>query len=980
MKYFILILTVLFNSVFSAFSQKQISGAVFSSEGNMPLIGATIVEKNTTNGTSTDLDGKFMLQISDTSTFIVASFIGFQSVELHAIAKEPMVIMLQPESEAIEEVVVTVPYSQQRKGSFTGALGVLSPKKLNEIPNISVDKALQGKISGIQINSNSGEPGGATEVKIRGMGSISASSSPLYVLDGIPIESENLAQLYSSGNILSTLNSSDIESISVLKDAAAASLYGSRASNGVIMITTKKGKSGNTAYSFNTAQGFSMVSSNGYKVLNTQEYLTLKKEAMLNAGYSEYEIITELPSDEENTNWMEQVFENAYSQSYSLGVSGGNEQSSFYASSSYENQNGVVLGTGLQKMTARLNAEHKASSKLTLGAKLMAARLQKNTTHGAGSIADPVTGAYILSPTTPVYHDDETFYFTNNTQNVVGTSALDVNQQGTLRLLSQVYGSYIISDDITFKTLLASDYIFLEEEKYQHPFTPDGKAKNGVGYYYTTKHSTITSSSTIEYKKIVAKDHTSTVLGGFELQDANNEFTQAIASNFATTEYVGLSSAAQRDALSSYSSPWAIMSFFGSGKYNFKQKYYLSASIRRDGSSRFAKNKWGNFWSAGLLWRLSEESFMQNISWLNSLKFRASYGTSGNSAIGNDVAYAYYKFDDSYNDEPAAYRSNIGNEDITWEKNNNADIGTDFRVLKRFTGTVELYHRRTWDLLLEAPISMTNGFDHQIQNIGEMLNKGVEVGISTINIDKKIFKWKTDITFSKNRNEVLTLYNGEEIISGSKIHKEGLPYNTFYIKNWAGVNPADGIPLWYDAEGNITKEYSKAGYVEAGCSDPDFIAGVSNALNVGMFEFSFFIYINYGNMVYNNMNEYLLSDGAQTSMNQSAKALDRWQMEGDITNVPKVIHNNPSGGNSTSTRFLEDGSFLRLKSVNLSYTFRESVCSKLNLKNCRIFLQGTNLYTLTNYSGMDPEKNFVGLAFFSYPNVKQFNAGISVGF
>jgi len=961
-------------------AQRIITGTVLSTEDNLPLPGATILETGTYNGTTTLFDGTFSIEVSDTAKSITISFIGFQSKIVTITDNIPLHISLKPESQNIEEVVVSVPYSQQKKGSFTGAVSLLQPRTIVQVPNTSIDKTLQGNVAGVQLSSNSGEPGSSSEIKIRGIGSISASSSPLFVLDGIPIESKNLNQIYSSGNIMSTLNNAEIASITVLKDAAATSLYGSRASNGVIMITTKKGSGGDTKFQFNTVHGISTIAMNGYRLLNADEYLSLKTEGMQNAGYSEFKIIEELDNTGYETNWMDEIYRPAYSSSYSLSAQGGNKHTQFFTIGAYSNDQGVRDGTNQEKMSARLNMNHSVNNKLKFDEKLMISHTKNNTGHGAGDPADAVTGAYILSPTIPVYTDGE-YNFADNVYNVVGINALDINQYSTLRFIGNASGEYSFTDNLLFKTTGNIDLVNLEENKYIHPETPDGKAKNGIGYLYTTKQYTWTSSSYVKYSKTLQKDHSIMALVGTEAQKSETSYSQMIASNFPMDEYKDLSSAAEYDHISSYRSPWSILSFFSNAQYNFKHTYYLSGSLRCDGSSKFlGTNRWGNFWSVGCSWRISKEKFLENIAWINTLKLRASYGTSGNSDIDNHAALSLVTFGYNYNGEPGASFTQLGNKNLTWEKNNNADIGIDFLIFKRFSGNIELYRRRTWDLLLDAPISMTNGFEYQTQNIGEMINSGIEISLNTENIKRKKFSWKTDFSFSTNLNKVTILYEGDAIVSGSKIHEEGIAYNTFYLKNWAGVNPANGVPLWYDSNGNITFDYENAGYRQAGTSDPKWISGITNTVSFGNFDVSCFIYIHYGNKIYNNMNEYLLSDGAQANMNQTSEALSRWQKQGDETDVPMYMYGNSSNSNKTSTRYLEDGSYARLKSVRVQYRLKESMLMKFHATKCSLFLQGTNLYTITNYSGIDPEQNFAGLAFFSYPNVRQVNFGIEIGF
>ncbi|MFQ3580234.1 MAG: SusC/RagA family TonB-linked outer membrane protein, partial [Bacteroidales bacterium] len=601
----ILYLILLISTI--SFSQtRTITGTVISKDDKYPIPGATAIIEGTTKGTATDIDGNFKLDITPEDKVLVVSFVGMRAQKITIGEQSSFTIVLETETVGIEEVVITVPYGVQKKESFTGSVGLLQSDQLQKAQAVSVEKMLQGNVTGVISNSTSGQPGGSSEVRIRGIGSINASSEPLYVIDGVPVNSGGMSELSSSHNILSTLNPADIESISVLKDAAATSLYGSRASNGVIMITTKKGKEGKTKYTVRTQQGVSTLPNHKLEMLNTAQYMELRKEAMVNAGYDSIFINENLGKDTANTNWFEEVYRLGYSQNYDVEASGGSDKTSFYMSGSYKNDKGIVIGTGLDRLTGRLNITHKANDNISFGAKVTAAQTRQELTHGAGENADPVTGAYLLAPNIPVKKNTGEYYFDNYTYNVIGINQLDENSNQTGRFIGNIFGEYKFLTNFRFKTINNIDYIVINENKYISPLTPDGKAYNGLGVRANTKDITKTSSNTISYDKTLKEVHSINILGGYEVQESENNSNSMTASNFPANDIKTLSAAAEPLLTKSRFNRWAIISYISNFQYNFRGKYYASASFRRDGSSRFSpNNKWANFWSIGGSWRIS---------------------------------------------------------------------------------------------------------------------------------------------------------------------------------------------------------------------------------------------------------------------------------------------------------------------------------------------------------------------------------------
>lgn len=963
--------------LFDASAQRTITGTVYSTDDGLTIPSATIQEAGRNHGTISGLDGTFSLDLSDSASHIIVSFIGMHTEKVELKDQTVFEIRLSPEILNLEEVQIAVPYSNQKKGSFTGAVGVIRRTELEQNATKSIDQLMQGSIAGVVSTNSSGQPGAASEIRIRGIGSINASSEPLYVIDGVPLASASQSSLSPSSNQLASINPSDIESITVLKDAAASSLYGSRASNGVIMITTKKGKSGKTNFNFNTSHSISYRANASFKMMNAAEYTEWQRQSMLNAGYSETQIALEQASSGSDTDWFGEVYRPAYAQTYQLSASGGNSKTLFFSSIGWQNEEGIVINTDFRKFSSRMNIDHEVNDKLNIGIKLSPVYSFQNSTPPSSDVANPVTGAYLLKPTDAI-EGISGFNFENNIYNVIGISELDVNQNKSFRFIGNALLSYNFSKKFVLKSVFGTDYLRFDEFKFQHPETPDGALVNGRGISAGVEKTELTTSNTLTFKDSV-KNGELTAIAGYEVQTSNSEFSQMVASNYADTRVKSLNAASTPESATNYSKGWTILSYISNLQYNLRGKYYFSASFRRDGSSKFKNNQFGNFWSTGFSWRLSDESFFTGLDFVNSLKIRASYGTSGNSEVDEYASRFLYGYGYNYNSNPGIAPLQMGNDDLTWEKNNNADLGVDFRLFNRIQASAEVYYRRTWDLLLNRPVSAANGFSYQMQNVGEMKNYGFEMSIAADILKRKSFAWQADANFMTNENRVLKLYEGQDIVKGAKIAREGEPYNSFYLAEWAGVNPADGSAIWLDDNGNLTDQYEEARRIVTGNADPSFVLSFNNTVRYKRVTALVAFYLSYGNQIYNNTAEAIISDGA-FKYNQTADALQYWKSPGDETSVPKPVYNNTSNSNETSTRFLEDASFLRLKEISLSYKVSPKVCNKTKLSSAQIFAKASNLWTLTNYSGLDPEQNIRGVDFFSYPKAVSVLLGLNMSF
>ena len=978
-----------------AFAQTSITGTVTDANGE-PVPGANVRAKGFSDvGTITDLNGGYSLSVPAEATTLIFSFVGMQTQEVAIGGQSTVSVALKYEDVGIDEVVVTA-YGSSKRGSLTGAIEVVKAEKLAGIPATSFEKMLQGNVSGLQVTSSSGQPGSGSQVRIRGISSITAGNEPLYIIDGMPIVTGALARtdtdadgygLSSLSNTLSTLNPNDIESISVLKDASATALYGAKAANGVVIITTKTGKQGKTKINFSSQVGFSSRTTNNFKVLNATQYMELVREGAINAGNTPEEALEIAGTDEVYTNWLDEAFmDNALTQNYELSVMGGTEKTSFRISGQYFDQEGIALDSYLERMSARINLDHQATDKLKVGMRVAPSYSTSGMPLASSAyFISPVTGAYLMRPNVPARNADGTAYFDEGGP-TGGASFLgvhDYNDQeiATLRLLGTSYFEYQIIPDLTFKSQVGIDLVDVKEREWDDPRNPGNTAEGkGRATRRLTRQMIWTNTNTLNWAYSISDLHNFSVLLGHEVQSSNYTEVDASSEDFPGYLLREVNAGATPITTSSRATDYKFLSYFSKVDYNFDNRYYLALTYRRDGSSRFgSNNKWADFWSAGFTWRISDESFMSSLSFIDNMKIRGSYGTVGNSDVNNYAWQGLYGYGQDYSGNPGSAPSQIENPDLSWETSATANIGLDVDFLKRFRATIELYHIKTTNLLLNVPISSTSGFTTALRNIGSMKNQGGEWSLGVDILTGK-FKWAVDVNMTINSNKILSLNNDEDIMAGTKIRRVGETYQSFYMQRWAGVNPANGRALWFDEAGNITDTYSNANKEIVGKADPKFYGGITNTLSYKGFNLDFFFFYNYGNKIYNNTSRITSSDGAFANFNQSADQMNRWQQPGDISANPQRINGNPTSSNQMSTRWLEDGSYLRLKNLTFAYNVPTSIVEKAKLSSVKVFFQGLNLWTLTNFQGLDPEQNIAGTHWFTYPNAKTFTFGLNIGF
>lgn len=980
-------------------AQVTITGTVTGAPDGSPLPGVSVIVQGTFLGTSTNIDGQYTLQIPEDALVLEFSYIGYQDMVITIDEQRVISPVMQPEAIGLDEVVV-VAYGTANRGEIAGSATSVTADEIKNVPVTSIDKSLQGKSTGLLTSSTSGQPGSKNSVIIRGIGSINASTEPLYIVDGIPVATGNLDQRQYNTNALSTINPADIASFTILKDAAATSLYGAKAANGVILITTKKGMEGKTIYNFNSQVGWSNRVTENFRVLNKAEYRELMYEQKINAGISPGDAYAKVMAlGDGNTNWVDEAFKTGFMHQYDLSARGGSELINFFASGSYLNQEGIVIGSDFERMSGRLNLSFQASERVKVGFNNYTSFARQNGTSGSGTYSDPVTSAFFIPPVETVYNQDGTFNDdipVNLDFNLVQSVDEDEHKNEITKYMNNGFVEVDILDGLQYKFNSGIDYYHIKGFEYWNQNNPNGETYKGFAEESQLRKTTWIATNTLNYKKSLMEAHNLDVLMGQEAQKTLEVSSVISNSEFPNDKMRTLASGAKPLDAFTYEEGATLASFFGRINYNYNNKYFLVTSFRCDGSSRFgADNKWANFGSVGGIWHASKEPFLTGVRQISELRIRASIGTTGNSDIlvGYDgdqmdeqdfyAARGLYTYGQDYNGKPGSGLSQLENSKLKWETNRTYNLGIDFGITNRVFGTFEYYNKLTKDLLLRVPISSTTGQSNILDNVGSMLNRGVELELTTKNIIGE-FNWSTTLNFTRNINDILTLNNGEDITTGMagddrQIRRESFDFSTFYLVRWAGVNPSDGTALWYDKDGNPVSDYNDADKVVTDKkASPDFFGGITNKLTYKGLELSVFLYGMYGNSIYNNSDRYLSSDGGGEA-NVDARQLNRWTTPGQITSVPKRI-DGASWSNKNSTRHLEDGSYLKIKNLTIAYNLPTNVIEQLRLTNARFYIQSDNTYTWTNFSGWDPETTLRGTSWFAYPNAKTFVIGIDLTF
>jgi TonB-linked SusC/RagA family outer membrane protein len=982
-----------------------VSGKVTSAEDNTGLPGVNVLVKGTANGTTTDANGFYSLSVPAQAT-VVFSYIGYVTQEIPVAAQTTINVLLSPDVKQLTEVVVTGYGSQERK-DILGSIATVTSEKFKDIPVVGIDQALQGQASGVQVTQSSGTPGGGITVRVRGATSVSASNRPLFIVDGVPVEDGALALRGFGGqndNALATINPNDVESINVYKDVATKAIYGSRAANGVVYITTKRGKSDAKTILNGEVQHGIIDPVRKIELLNAAELLELQQEAVRNAGRSPEQLgLIKGVTDAVNTDWLDAIFRRGIYQQYQLSARGGNERTRFYASGNYRNEEGVQLNNRFERYTGALNLDHKVSNKLSFGNNLLLARTKNMRVKGDNFLDGVYSGALkslpffhpydeqgrLIGPNDPAYPSFPNF-------NPVGQALLPRFDTYTTKIVAGIFADYSFLPELKLTSKFSMDYNGVTEDQFEPSSTAIGGYLLGRGYgvYSTGTYATIINTNVLTYTRTIKEKHNFNVLLGSEVLQRTERTSSVSGQEFPSDEYTFsyIASAGVVNQGSSFLLKNGLVSFFTKLNYDIADKYLFSVTARQDGSSRFGRGKqFGFFPSASAGWRISGEPFMQNFTFLNDLKLRGSYGFTGNERIG-DFEFLGTFSAATYSGSSGVQPSRLENADLQWERTRELNLGVDGSLVNgRVSFTADVYDNLTDKLLFDQPVPFTTGFGTIKGNIGKVSNKGVELGVNTINTDGN-FKWNTSFNFSRNINKVVELVDTLPIFRGytatqagrTNVVLPGQPLGTFWGLMYLGVDPATGDAIYQDTDGD--GEISDRDATVIGNAQPAFLGGITNTLSWKGFDMSVFFQFSYGNDILNFTNTGLLNAGEDLNTNQIKGALKRWRKPGDITSVPRYEFEN-TYNNYHSSRFIEDGSYLRLKNLTLGYRLSPNWISRVKLNNARVYVSGTNLWTLTPYTGSDPEVSTLdgsttaqGIDFYTLPQVRTIIVGLNLGF
>ncbi|WP_080056766.1 SusC/RagA family TonB-linked outer membrane protein [Spirosoma aerolatum] len=997
----------------------RVSGRVTSETGEA-LPGVSVVVKGSPRGTTTDAQGRYSLTVPNdrgNAIILVFSFVGYISQERDVRNQSTIDVQLVPDTKSLNEVVV-VGYGQVKKSDLTGAVSTVPVDEIRKVAVTSLDQAIQGRAAGVQITQNSGAPGSSTSIRIRGGNSIQGDNEPLYVIDGIPFKNDG-AGSGSSFNVLSTLNPSDIESISVLKDASSTAIYGSRGANGVVIITTKRGKAGKSTVNLDVYYGIQNVRRK-YPVLNAREYAQFVNDANTNEGRPAIYTQAQVDAFGEGTDWQDQIFRQAPMANYQLSMSGGDERTQYALSGGYFKQNGIVVNSDFERYSFRVNLDRKLTEKIKVGNSLTLSRTltnQSRTDGDLGSAGLVTMAALQFPPILPIRGADGNYLITDpalafTADNPVALANDSKNRNTANRVFGSVFGDYQIISGLNLRVSLGIDGVLQKQDSYLPRSVSSGLAQGGAASLFNSQSMTWLNENLLTYTRTFNTIHNITALLGYTQQANRTESNTASARNFVNDNLgsSNLGSGSVPLTPSSGVGTWGLQSYLARINYSYKDKYLLTASFRADGSSRFGANKqYGYFPSAALAWRVSEEAFLKGVSAISDLKVRATYGLTGNQdGIGNYPAYSLlgtqnYVFGNAVS--TGLGPGQIANPDLSWETTTQADMGLDLGLLNnRITMTADFYVKRTKDLLLNVTIPSTSGFSSAIKNLGKVENKGIELGLSSYNLDGP-FKWRTDLNFSLNRNKVLDIGGVPQIFAGqvanigqnlnSGIIRVGEPLGTFYGYVTNGLyQTTDELAALSDPQArkpgdrkyldlNGDKKIDDNDRTIIGRAQPKFIGGISNTFSYKGVELTAFFQGVYGNNIL-NANRYEL-EYLNATTNQDRDMLNRWTPTNTNTDIPRASTTRPA--NRVSTRQIEDGSYLRLKNIQLAYNLPNTVLKSLKIQSLRVYVTAQNYLTWTNYSGYDPEVNRFGqdsrsqgFDYASYPAAKTILFGLNVGF
>jgi len=986
--------------------QGVVSGKVTDAAGK-PIFNATVLIKGSSSGTTTKEDGSYSLMLTPSAKILVFSSIGLSPLEVSISGKSVISVSLQVARNDLDEVVV-VGYGTQKKSTLTTSQVKVGGDKLENVPFSSIDQTLQGKVAGLQSITSTGQPGANQAIRIRGIGSMNTNAAqPLFVVDGVQINSGDLTRNTTTSNTLAGLNPDDIERVDVLKDAAATAIYGSRGGNGVILITTKKGKAGKTRLVASTEIGantFARLPDNA-RPLGAADWLALAKEGMANAGtYTPAQITANLHAygDTSNidTDWFGLMTRTGKQQQVNVSLSGGDEKTTFYASGGFFNQDASVRVANLKRYSGALNIRHKASKNLLVDFTMMGSYQNQNTPLGGSSFSNPMTDIYFLRPTQNPYNADGTLnisrvgalnFQSGITHNPLYTLTHNIYNTKITQFKPNLYVEYTILKGLSISSRLGTDYNSIEEFQYWNPNNGDGYAYGGYGFAYYNRYFLYDWTNQANYHTSFLKDGALTMdlKVGYEAVYNNTYLMTSTANAYSTDKLPDLVFASTYVSATNNGSDYRFSSGFSNAVFTYDHKYSLSASFRRDGSSRFgADRKYGNFYSVGGAWNASEELFLKDVNFISLLKVRGSYGKGGNAEIGNYTANPLQNGGYNYNGVAGQAYETIGNVTLGWENDKQLDFGVDVGLLKnRLNFIVDWYKRNSEGLLYAKPISPTTGFISQNSNIAGLQNQGIELTINATPVQTKDFRWDVSLNITHNTNKITSLPNNNADILGAdtyfRLHV-GQDYRSFYLNPWAGVDANNGDALWYtdSSKTKTTNDYLKSSKAYIGKSaSPKYFGGFSNTITYKGFSLTADLTFNFGNYVYDRWGSYFTDGIYALSYGRYRSNLNRWTTPGQITNVPKYVYNPASKSINGSSRFLYQGDYVRLRNLEIGYTAPSAVANRIKMNSLRFYVRGSNLYSWIKDKNIpfDPEQGVNSFSNLTVFLTKSLTAGVVIG-
>ena len=926
------------------------------------------------------------------------SYIGMKTQEVSIRAN--MKVSMKPDTEVLDEVVVTG-YGVQRKASFTGAAAVVGKDVLAKKTDANFVKALEGAVPGIQMNNSTSMPGIWGSIYVRGRGSLNSGTQPLYVIDGMPVDSDtdDNSLTYSTNNTIdpmSSLNPADIESITVLKDAAATAIYGSRAANGVIVVTTKKGAEGKFNINLDIKQGFVTTANNNMDFANAQQTMKLFTDGYTAAQGGDWQENYNYLADDyfgwdrkSSYDWMDAISRKGYYQDYNLNMQGRTGSTGYYVGLGYLNTEGLIIGSDLERFSGRLNLDTKFKW-ATLGVNSSYSYTTQNgfSLSTAGSMSSPLTAA--VSSQTPMdpFYDSEGNYANINNYNplaLMDEKTGELNQSNTQMVNLNPYFQIDFGKGIYAKTTLGVNINELRQYQYWSAlYNPQAQDYNGLGQQYNSKSTVVTWNNIIGWNYKFADKHDISLMLGQEMQKKSYFYEYYAKSDFpfAASGMRDLTTAGTDQGNEYYKQEARLASYFADVHYSYADKYYLSGSFRRDGSSVFGTdNRWGNFWSVGGKWRISGEEFLSENEIITNATLRASYGTVGNQDISWYAARGFYSSGYNYNQMPGMRPTSIPNPELTWEVSKKFDIGFDLSFLQRIHLTFDFYNEETSDALFEIPLSMTTGISKTYQNIGSIRNRGIEFSINTSIIQNNDLNWNFFANLTWNKNEVIKLSTDDPLEYTYQIIEQGHPYSQFYMKEYVGIDHETGKPLWYlNKEGDeTTSDYNAAAKRYVGDADPKVLGGFGTNLTWKGVDFNLNFNYRLGGKVYN-------SGAAFTGFGMAFRtpledvALNSWTPENKNAKYPQYIYRDPNNATATSSRYLYSGNYLRISNVTLGYTLPKTWTQKAFIQKLRAYVSVDNLYTFTasDFVGYNPETSANGVIAWQYPATCTFIGGIQL--